>query len=239
MTWGRRVSTTLVLSLCAVTAAACGDRGPAAPDPAVLAPPSSSIEPTAPIAEVASASDEFNDPATLANWTVMQGELPDGTPSTFDIGRTRPGALTVVPSRSWWVNATRGFFIYKQIEGDFMVTVRIRASGQRSETPTVDWSLTGLLVRSPADEGATEQWVGYTIGFVGQPRVERKTTKSSHSELRLIPVEPGWIELRAVRTGPCHTHEAPSRRELDSRRDLPASRARADPPGRHRCTVRV
>jgi hypothetical protein len=190
----------LVLSLCSGVVVACGRPAPVTNDPA---PSAASRSPeSAPVVDVGSASDEFNDPATRTSWVVMQGELPDGEPSKFDIGQTTPGTLTLVPSRSWWVNGTSGFFIYKQIRGDFTVTVRIRASGKAAETPTVDWSLTGLLIRSPVVEGATEHWVGYTVGFVGHPTLERKTTKSSHSELRLIPVEPGWIELRVVRSGP-------------------------------------
>ena len=180
----------IVVVVACASLAACG-----APP---VAPPA--VPPADPVDSLDSASDEFNDPATLSTWQVMQGETPDGTPSTFDIGRTTAGVLTVVPSRSWWVNNTRGFYAYKQIQGDFVVTVRLRAAGRTTALPTVDWSLVGLLLRNPT--GPAEHWVGYTAGFVGAPRVERKTTRSSRSELRLIPVEPGWIELRAVRTGP-------------------------------------
>jgi hypothetical protein len=191
----------LVLSVCGVIMAACGRDANVMPVAAGSASPPGTPSSSPAIVDVASASDEFNDPATLGKWTVMQGELPDGQSSIFDIGQTRPGALTILPSRSWWVDDTRGFFIYKHIQGDFVVTVRIRASGKASETPTVDWSLAGLLIRSPGGADASEQWVGYTVGFVGQPRIERKTTKASHSELRLLPVEPGWVELRVVRSG--------------------------------------
>jgi hypothetical protein len=168
----------------------------------VLPAPAESVEPAVPVVELARAGDEFNDPATLADWAVMQGELPDGTPSRYDIGGTSAGGFTVVPGRSWWVNGTRGFFLYKHVRGDFVVTVRIRASGRSTPVSTLDWSLAGLLLRAPAAPGGPEHWVGYTVGFVGAPRVERKTTRSGRSELRLIPVEPGWIELRVVRTGP-------------------------------------
>jgi len=164
--------------------------------------PGANEEVSAPVAELDRAGDEFDDPASLAGWTVMQGELQDGTPGTVDIGRTNPGALTMTPGRSWWVNGTRGLFVYKVLRGDFVVTARVRASGKAAPLPAVDWSLAGLLLRAPSSPNGSEHWVGYTVGFVGAPRVERKTTKSSRSELRLIPVEPGWIELRAVRAGP-------------------------------------
>jgi len=190
----RRLNFAFVITLSALLGAGCGRQ----PDMVVPAP-SANVE--APVVDVGRASDEFNDPATLADWSVMHGELPDGTPSRFDIGQTTSGALTVVPSRSWWVNTTRGFFLYKRLQGDFTVTVRIRATGRATPVSTLDWSLAGLLLRAPEATTRSEQWVGYTVGFVGAPRVERKTTRSGRSELRLIPVEPGWIELRAVRAG--------------------------------------
>jgi hypothetical protein len=165
------------------------------------ASPASDPASAAPVVDIAQASDEFNDPATLADWTVEQGELPDHVPGQLDIGRTSVGMLTMVPSRSWWVNGTRGFFAYKQVAGDFAATVRIRPSGRGTPVPTVNWSLAGLLLRAPSGANGREQWVGYTAGFVNAPVVERKTTKFGRSELRLIAVEPGWIELRAVRVG--------------------------------------
>jgi hypothetical protein len=192
----------LVACLLAALVAGCG--GPSdmvLPAPTGPTSTAAEPEPTAPLVDIARASDEFNDSATLSDWTVMQGVLADGTPGNVDIGRSSDGMLTMVPSRSWWVNGTRGFFVYKRVAGDFAVTVRIRASGRGTPSPTVNWSLAGLLLRAPADPNESEQWIGYTVGFVDGPIVERKTTKSSRSELRLISVQPGWIELRAVRTG--------------------------------------
>jgi hypothetical protein len=165
------------------------------------APPTGEPEPTASSVDIARASDEFNDPATLSDWTVIQGTLPDGNPGDVDIAQTSAGMLTMVPSRSWWVNGTRGFFVYKQVAGDFVVTARIRASGRSTPVPTVDWSLAGLLLRAPVGPNEGENWIGYTVGFVGAPKVERKTTKFNRSDLRLIPVQAGWIELRAARIG--------------------------------------
>src|SRR5262245_13409047 len=101
----------LVTLLSAVLVAGCGGT------PDIVLPPASATsepEPIAPLVDVARASDEFNDPATMSDWTVLQGERPDGTPGHVDIGRTTAGMLTMVPSRSWWVNSTRGFFVYKK-----------------------------------------------------------------------------------------------------------------------------
>jgi hypothetical protein len=85
---------------------------------AIASVPYCTAPPCPQVVSIDAASDEFNDPATLRNWSVMQGEMQDGKPGTFDIGQTSPGALTMVPSRSRWVDATRGFFVYKCPEGD-------------------------------------------------------------------------------------------------------------------------
>jgi hypothetical protein len=197
----RFLAMVLVVSVIGTLGAACATAADTVLPTEAPSASGANEEASAPVVELGRAGDEFGDPASLAGWTVMQGELQDGTPGTVDIGRTNPGALTMVPGRSWWVNGTRGLFVYQQLRGDFVVTARVRVSGKAAPLPAVDWSLAGLLLRAPSSPNGSEHWVGYTVGFVGAPRVERKTTKSSRSELRLIPVEPGWIELRAVRAG--------------------------------------
>jgi hypothetical protein len=151
--------------------------------------------------DIADAGDEFDDPAALADWAVMQGDLPTGEKSRYDIGATQAGALTVVAGEMTWVDNRRGFFLWKDIRGDFAVNIRVLASGRAGPSPTVDWSLTGLLMRAPTVEGGRENWVGYTVGYVGRLLTERKTTRNNRSFLRLEAVQPGWIDLRAVRLG--------------------------------------
>jgi hypothetical protein len=178
--------------------------GPPSAAPPTSAPvaPSEPVEPIAPTVDLAAAGDEFNDPARLAKWTIVDGAAGAGAAgdrARYDISTTTSGALTVVAGKASWVGRSRGFFLFKQVEGDFSVTVRVRATGRHGLLPTVDWSLTGLLVRAPAGQPRTENWVGHTVGFVGQPTIERKTTRGNRSILRLAPVAPGWIELRTVR----------------------------------------
>src|SRR5262245_749706 len=75
--------------------------------------------------DLPSLSDEFDDPSTLASWTVTQGDVQDGGPRTFTISG---GMLTIAPATSWWVDSSHAFFLSKQVNGDFKVTVRIRAT---------------------------------------------------------------------------------------------------------------
>jgi hypothetical protein len=153
-------------------------------------------------APLPSLSDEFNDPGASGQWQVMQGDLADGVAATFDISKTTPGELTIVPGRSWWVDGTRAFYLYKPVAGDFMVTVRLRVTGRDGPTPTADWSLSGLLVRRPTENRAQENWVSFRVGRRGAKDVfERKTTVAGRSTLVLSPAQPGWVELRIARVG--------------------------------------
>jgi hypothetical protein len=147
-------------------------------------------------------SDGFGDPATLAGWTVMQGDVQGGPPARYDVDRTAPGQLTIRPAYSWWVKDGRAFFLYRLVSGDFSVTTRLQATGVHGGIPQASWSLAGLLVRSPAGDAdrAAERWVGWTAGAVRGARVfERKTTVNADSQLVLAQRSPGWVQLRVVR----------------------------------------
>jgi hypothetical protein len=152
------------------------------------------------------ASDEFSDAAfTAAHWKQMDGDVRDGVRPAFDVGKATPGELTIVPGISWWVDDSRAFYLYQLVRGDFKATVRIDASGKSGPVPTANWSLSGILVRSPSGDRdrRNENWVSFRSGAVsGAPAFERKTTVRSHSQLVLDPETPGWVELRIVRIGP-------------------------------------
>ncbi len=147
-------------------------------------------------------NDEFDDPGTTVQWQVMQGDLADGVAPAFDIAKMTPGELTITPGRSWWVDGTRAFYLYKPVVGDFVVTTWLRVTGREAAVPAADWSLSGLLVRRPTDNRAQENWVSFRIGRRGGKDVfERKTTVAGTSTLVLIPAQPTLVELRIARVG--------------------------------------
>jgi hypothetical protein len=144
--------------------------------------------------------DEFDNPASLSSWQVMQGDLADGVATRYEVGS---GQLTIIPGRSWWFGDTRAFFLYKQVRGDFKATMLVDATGQDGGLPTANWSLSGILVRAATTDRARENWLSLRSGAVnGSPVFERKTTRTSHSDLVLTQAVPGWVQLRIVRLGP-------------------------------------
>jgi hypothetical protein len=157
---------------------------------------------TAAAAPLPSLNDEFDVPGTAAQWQEIKGDLADGVVPTWDISQSTPGELTITPGRSWWVDGTRAFYLYKPVSGDFVVTARLHVTGRDGPVPTADWSLSGLLVRRPTDDRGKESWVSFRIGRrAGKDVFERKTTYGGVSTLVLAPAQQGWVELRIARVG--------------------------------------
>src|SRR3954470_20448062 len=127
-------------------------------------------------------NDEFDVPSTASQWQELRGDLADGVVPTWDIAQSTPGELTITPGRSWWVDGTRAFYLYKPVVGDFVVTARLRVTGREAAVPGADWSLSGLLVRRPTDNRAQENWVSFRTGRRdGKDVFERKTTAAGVS----------------------------------------------------------
>jgi hypothetical protein len=147
--------------------------------------------------DLSSLSDEFDASASLTNWQVMQGDVIDGAPARYAIAG---GELVVHAAHTKWIDDQHAFYLWKEVKGDFVATVRLSVSGEQGAVPTADWSLAGLLVRSP--QTSNENWLNFTVGRArGKSVFERKSTRSTHSILVLNPAPTGWLELRQVRIG--------------------------------------
>jgi hypothetical protein len=185
-------------------------------------------------ADIADLSDEFDDPASLASWT--RHETSEDWPSQIrriDVSESTAGHLTIEPEVSSWFEDFRGAYLYKLVDGDFAVTMRIEATGLDGGVPSSNFSLAGILVRAPRPPAPTfergrENWLFINTGAnERQPRVETKTTVDSLSTLRLIPSRAGPIELRIERRGTTfslyrqYDGEVRERVETFERPDLP------------------
>ena len=146
----------------------------------------------------AAAGDEFTDASALTGWRLGQGEAISGAAPRASVAG---GMLTIVSAHSSWFGTAHGFGLARRTAGDFTATVRVRPAGVRSADPTVDWSLTGIMVRAPTTDPYAENWVHLSAGHVGRPVVERKNTVATHSVLAVKDVAAGWVELRIVRSG--------------------------------------
>ena len=153
--------------------------------------------------------DEFESPASLANWTSF--EATQGWPDHLRRAAVVDGVLEIEPWTSGWYAEFHAPFLHREVTGDFVVTARITANGLQGEIPTSTWSLAGLMVREPRAVTPTtweprgENWLFITTGVadrVDVPVYESKTTVNSRSNLKLRRAPSGWVELGVARLGP-------------------------------------
>src|SRR5262245_32715865 len=90
-------------------------------------------------------SDEFDEPATMARWrNINDTEGWNANQlEVWDIDTSRPGHMRMVPHTSGWYGEYRGVLVYKEIEGNFIVTLRMRVGGRANveNPPNQQYSL--------------------------------------------------------------------------------------------------
>lgn len=162
--------------------------------------------------------DEFDAASTLTLWRrIYQVEgWPFDQLQTWDINTSRAGHMTLMPWTSSWYQDLRGALVFKEIDGDFVVSTRFEASNRtRTGAPGSLYSLAGLFIRSPRAITSPAQWtpggenyVFLSAGAASAPgtyQYEVKSTLNSDSLLTIssaceptcstVPV----FELRAAR----------------------------------------
>lgn len=106
--------------------------------------------------DLAPLSDEFGNAATLGNWQDLVEVEGWHTPAheVADIDTTSPGRFHIVPGANTWFSNLRGLLFFKDIEGDFIATMRVRVlsrhnPGDPTEVPNRSFSLTGIFAHAP------------------------------------------------------------------------------------------
>ncbi len=163
--------------------------------------------------DLAALSDEFDDPASLANWKrVFREEKWNADQlERIDINRSTKGQMTLVPYTSSWYQDWRGVLVHKRVKGDFAVTTRVRATSRAGDGPPRQmFSLAGIMIRTPRDvtpqtwRPGGENYLFLSHGTANQPgtyQFEVKTTRDSRSELEITASNGPEEEIRAVRLG--------------------------------------
>jgi hypothetical protein len=158
-------------------------------------------------------SDEFSNPATLPNWRHAYKDegFTANQLERFDINKTQPGWMTMVPYSSGWYKDYHGILAYKPIEGDFVMTTHLRVSSRNgSGPPRAQYSLAGIMIRAPRPDTAQtwqpgrENYVFLSTGAADKPgtyQFEVKTTTNSDSQLRISPAYSGETMLQVARIG--------------------------------------
>ena len=159
-------------------------------------------------------NDEFLDSSTLANWNFFHQEegWPDHT-LKVDINKSTPNTLHLEPNTGFWFGEVHcGPYLYKEIEGNFTITTRLKANGRQSAIPEKAFSLAGIMLRSPRPEGVSkfekrkENWLFLSTGFAKKTKgvapgvqFETKVTINSKSKLKIVAAPRGWVEIAISR----------------------------------------
>lgn len=153
-------------------------------------------------------NDEFKSAESLKSWTLAHDK--EQLPSKIRKLTIENDNLVLEPGISGWYQELQAPFVFREITGDFDVTVRLKLTGLETEVPQVPWSLGGLMLRASRQtrgeswQPKEENWMFMTTGVAEEPGkviTESKFTANSRSSLKLREAKSGWITMRAVRAG--------------------------------------
>ncbi len=149
----------------------------------------------------------FDRETDLDTWSQLEVEGWAGKLRSLQVEN---GHLLMEPKSSGWFEDLQGAHIYRQVEGNFVLTTRIKVSGTTAAVPQTEFTLAGLFIRTPRQFSAEtwqpgqENWIFLSTGTAtpaGTPQYEIKTTANSQSVLKILPGSTGWKQLRIVRSG--------------------------------------
>jgi hypothetical protein len=156
-------------------------------------------------------STEFLQSSDLDVW---QEHRPEGFAPKWREPGVENGKLILQPISSGWYEDNQAGHLYRQVEGDFIVTTRLEVRGTAADTPQTEFSLAGIFVRAPREVSAAnwapgqENWLFLSVGTAtpaGEPQYEVKTTTNSLSTLKILPAQWGPVDLRVARHGELFT----------------------------------
>jgi hypothetical protein len=163
-------------------------------------------------------STRFDSPAALNGWRQHQvnGFSAKWAPPAVENGR-----LVLRPTSSGWFEDMQAGHLYREVDGNFVVTTRIRVEGTKQALPQRSFSLAGLFIRVPTPgltaanwQPGKENWMFFSLGTAfpaGTPQFEVKTTYNSLSTLFISDASAAyapsarWVDLRVARQGELFT----------------------------------
>ncbi|MBP2831276.1 DUF1349 domain-containing protein [Aquimarina sp. U1-2] len=153
----------------------------------------------------------FNSDKNLKDWSQLTIE---GWKSKIRTLKVENGKLIYEPTSSGWFEDNYAGFLYREFQGNFELTTKVKVEGTNSKLPKTSFSLAGLFVRAPREVNSKnwkpkgENWMFFSIGSATEPekpQFEIKSTYSSQSTLKIYPAKAEWVELKIVRVSEIFT----------------------------------
>ena len=173
-------------------------------------------------AQIQLLNDEFNDSRSLINWKNINQVEKWGIEQLehYSINDTTAGKMVMIPRTASWFGGYRGPLLYKEVSGDFVVTIKVDVQGRNAALPTEDYNLAGIMLRHVREypDGAlgANGWMqednNYMFLSIGAaatnhhtcnpcagPHFEVKNTLNGTSDLRVVQVDTTSTQIRVVR----------------------------------------
>ena len=143
---------------------------------------------------------EFDDDDGLDAWSLLH-ELDDA-PEPYSLLQVEDGTLVIEPEVGGWYADWTGFFMFRELSGDFMIETDVVVTTQSgSGAPENPYNTAGLLLRDPDSAPGSQTWMTYNVGMQdGELGTEAKLTIDSFSVLDVTPGEASGV-LRICRVG--------------------------------------
>lgn len=158
-------------------------------------------------ARLPSLTDEFDRPDSMRMWKNLSEA--EQWPERIEKSEVKDGVLAIVPGSGAWWAGYHGVYLFKEVAGDFVVTTRVKVTGRDGGEPKNIWTISGLLVRTPADgtaprEQRKENWIYLMTGRGPEEArvIDAKSTVNGINAWDVTPAQAGWYELRFARLGP-------------------------------------
>lgn len=167
--------------------------------------------PPAPIEQL---STRFDSATALQGW--REHQVP-GFSAKWAAPKVEDGRLVLRPTSGGWFEDMQAGHLYREVDGNFVVTARLKVEGTAKALPQRSFSLAGLFVRVPRPgltaanwQPGRENWMFFSLGTAfpaGTPQFEVKTTYNSLSTLFIadaaVAYAPSarWVDLRIARQG--------------------------------------
>jgi len=143
---------------------------------------------------LAALSDDFNDGVISGDWQVH-------LPGKFQQSE-QGGYFSLIPyPQTVWYNEAEAGFVYKNVSGNFKMTVRLqpRKVGTSSSPFSDSVQYAGIMFRDPSSDVTGIQ--NYVFNLVGYNQIEAKTTVNDVSSVFQTYHPTTQVELRLCRVG--------------------------------------
>lgn len=165
--------------------------------------------------DISGLSTVFNTPGALQGWSQ---HVVQGFSEKWRAPRIENGRLVLQPTSSGWFEDMQAGHLFRVVDGNFVVTTKLRVEGTTAQLPQTLFSLAGVFIRVPREgltsanwEAGRENWMFFSLGTAfpaGTPQFEIKTTYNSLSTLKISSAASVYaggqtrdVELRIARQG--------------------------------------